>query len=102
MKNTPGITEIIFEAIDELNRLLPKERRLAKSPECALSGDNGGLDSLGLINLIVATEQKVQERLGRSITLADEKTMSQETNPFLNVQTLSTYISRILDEKIHE
>ena len=47
------ITQIIFSAIDEVNLMLPKDRRLEKSFQTTLSGDSAALDSLGLINLIV-------------------------------------------------
>ena len=101
-RNKAQITEIIFAAIDEINRMLPQERRLRKSEDTVLSGDSGGLDSLGLINLIVATEQKIQETFNISVALADEKAMTQDVNPFSNVGTISDYIAKILQEKSRE
>ena len=95
------IIQVIYSAIDELNALLPQDQRLEKSFQVVLSGEAGGLDSLGLINLIVAVEQKCQEKFGLSINLADERAMSQQNNPFATVGTLTEYISLILEEKKH-
>ena len=93
------IREVIFTAIDEVNALLPKDRRLKKSADLILSGDAGGLDSLGLINLVVSTEQKFQERFGFPITLADERAMAESNNPLKSVETLIDYISYLANEK---
>ena len=95
------ITQVIFNAIDDLNQLLPRDRRLEKSQETVLSGPVGGLDSLGLINLIVATEQKIQEELNVAISLADGKAMALPYNPFESIGTLAGYISVILKDKDH-
>lgn len=63
----------------------------AKTP---LYGHDGGLDSLGLVSFIIALEQALQDELGLSITLADEKAMSQKNSPFRTVETLTDYIAR--------
>ena len=93
------ITQVVFKAIDDLNHLLPRDRRLEKSTATALSGSIGGLDSLGLINLIVATEKKIQEELNVAISLADGKAMTLSYNPFETIGTLTSYISVILQDK---
>lgn len=93
------ITQILFNAVDDLNQLLPRDRRLGKSIETILSGPIGGLDSLGLINFIVATEQKIQEELDIVLSLADGKAMALPYNPFETIGTLAGYISGILKDK---
>lgn len=90
------IVQILFNAIDELNQQLPKEQHLKKSTDTALLGQ---LDSLGLINLIVATEQGVEENFGTSITLADERTLAQENSPLKNIGTFADHVALLLGEK---
>ena len=92
------IREAIYHAIDEMNEQLPKGRTLEKSPQTILFGKGGQLDSLGLVSFIVEVEQKIEEELGVSITLADERAMSQKSSPFLTLQTLSEYVSLLLKE----
>ena len=90
--------QAIYRAVDEINEQLPKGRRLDKSPETMLFGKSGRLDSLSLVSFIVEVEQQVQEEFGVAITLADERAMSQQNSPFLTLQTLSEYISLLLEE----
>ena len=92
----------IFDAIDEINEQLDEESRLIKSVDTVLFGKSGKLDSLGFVNLIVATEQRLEEVFEVSLTLADEKAMSQENSPFRTVGTLSEYISKLLSERVND
>ena len=100
MRRNNKILQIIYSAIDELNQQLPE--RLEKSADTVLFGEGAKLDSLGLVNLIVITEQKAEEALGATITLADEKAMSRENSPFKSIGTLADYISSVLEESSHE
>ena len=51
-----------------------------------------------MINLIVAVEQNVEDKFDITITLADERAMSQEISPFRTVGSLADYIEMILVE----
>ncbi len=93
------VIQAILGAIDEVNQQLPKEQRLEKSIDTVLFGESGKLDSLGLVTLIVATEQKIEEEHGATITLADENAMSQENSPFKTIGTLADYVTFLLKEK---
>lgn len=68
------------------------------APDTPLFGKGGKLDSLGLVNLIVLTEQKLEEEFDVSISLADERAMSMESSPFATVQTFSDYVEQRLAE----
>ena len=91
-------TRLLYEVIDALNTELPDEERLEKSADAVLLGDSGTLDSVTLVNLIVAAEQKIEEELGVTISLADERAMSQESSPLSTVGNLVDYISLLLSE----
>ena len=96
------VSQIIFDTIEEINEQLPEGSLLPKSKETILLGKNGNLDSLGLVNLIVAVEERVEDELGTTITLADEKAMSQEVSPFKSLDTLINYITKLLQESSDE
>ena len=100
MTEIERMTEAVFQAIDELNDILPPERQLHKSLDTVLYGSSGRLDSLELVNLIVAAEQNIEDEFGVPITLADERAMSQRNSPFRSVATLVTYISSLLGEQL--
>ena len=96
------IKTVIMNSIEEINRQLENEDQLEKSTNTVLFGENGKLDSLGLINLVVAVEQNIEDEFDITITLADERAMSQETSPFRTVGTLTDYIEMILEEKLDD
>ena len=100
MTQNEKITQLIFDALDEINAQLPEEQQLEKSLTTSLYGEKGKLDSLGLVNLIVAVEQKLQDELGLTITLATERAMSQKNSPFRSVQSLLNYITLLLEENV--
>ena len=92
------IRQAIYRAVDEINEQLPKSRQLKKSPQTALFGQGGQLDSLGLVSFIIEVEQKIEEEFAVSITLADERAMSQKNSPFMTLGTLMEYVSRLMKE----
>lgn len=64
-----------------------------------LFGSNEALfDSIGLIEFLVELEYALYDELGKNISLADEKAMSQTTSPFISVKILSRYICKLLNE----
>jgi len=96
------VVQALFSAVDEVNRLLPPEDRLNKSTDVVLYGESGKLDSLGLVNLIVAVEEKVEEEFGVRITLVSDEVMSQENNAFETLGTLIRYVSLLLERELNE
>lgn len=102
MIDNDKIIQVIFDAIDELNEQYPEEQGLIKSIDTVLFGDTGTLDSLGLVNLIVTTEQKIEEELGILVSLADERAMSQKHSPFRTIGSLGDYIAILIKENAYE
>jgi len=97
MTNNKRITNVIFSAVEEVNGQLPRKQRLEKSIDTILFGKSGKLDSLALVNLIVAVEEKIQEEFGVTVTLADERAMSQTNSPFKSLGTLADYVALLLE-----
>lgn len=93
------VDQILFAAIEEINQQLPSNQTIKAEKSTMLFGKDGVLDSLTLVNLIVAAEQKVQEILNIAITLADERAMSQKNSPFKSVESLASYIVVLVKEK---
>ena len=90
------VQDIILDSIREINEFRDEEDRIALSGDAVLMGDGGTLDSLGLTNLIVAIEERVENDLGKSIILFDEAIFDEGANPFETVSTLAT----LIEEKI--
>ena len=66
--------------------------------ETRLFGDGGLFDSMGLVSLIVAVEQTIDERLSRRVSLADEKALSQKVSPYRTVASLADYADQQMQE----
>ena len=93
------ITQLVFGAVDEVNLQLRKAQRLDKSLETVISGEGSRLDSLGLVNLIFAVEQKIEQQSGVTITLADESALNGERDPFRTLGTLTDHVQALLAKK---
>ncbi len=101
MKNdqiTAKITTTIYETIDELNEQLSDGEKIEKSLNTKLFGDEGCLDSLGLVNLVTLAEEKVEAALGLRIFLTDDRALTQDESPFKSVQSLIQYIALLYQE----
>lgn len=86
---------LIYEAIDVINRQLPSSRRLPKSPDTIIVGPSGHLDSLGIVNFILAVEERASEATGAPVRLLDEGAALDDSGPFRNVDTLAGLLERI-------
>lgn len=90
------IVSLIYEVIDEENEEKEDGKRIVKSLETLFLSKERGLDSLGLVSLIVATEEKIVDSFDVEITIADAKAMSQKNSPFRSVNSLADYILELL------
>ena len=88
--------DAVYEAIDDLNQVLPPEQHVSKAPDAALLGEASTLDSMGLVNLIVLVEEKVQDHQGLAVSLVDERAMSREKSPFRTVGSLAGYVEEVV------
>jgi acyl carrier protein len=90
------ILEAVLSAIRDANAVLPAEASLEVSEQAGLLEPAGRLDSLGLVNLIVAVENRCQELLGTTVGLVDAMQISPDESPFRTVRTLVAHLERVL------
>jgi hypothetical protein len=86
---------LVYEAIDAVNPQLPPARRLAKAPDTVIVGPSGSLDSLGIINFVLALEARAGEVLGAPVQLLDESTLIAENGSFRTVDTVARALERL-------
>ena len=91
------ILEIVLQAIRTTNAARPPSSQVPVSPDVALFGTGGALDSLGLLTLLLDIEDDMQ-RTGYPVRLSDDRAMSQTRSPFRSVPSLVEYIGRIARE----
>lgn len=64
-----------------------------------LYGEGGMLDSMGLVSLVIAVEQAIEDRFDRSVSLADEKALSQAKSPYRSAERLAEYAASQLQDE---
>ena len=86
------VIEIIYRALNSLNAELSEDKRVTLARDTRLFGPQASLDSLSLVSVIVDVESGIADELGKSVSLTDDKAMSQPVSPFSDVETLADYI----------
>jgi hypothetical protein len=93
-----ALLDATLATIDEVNEYLPEDRRLPRSPDTRLFGEQGALDSLGLVNFLLALEARIADTFGQPVTLVSERALSQRSSPFATVTSLAEYAATLVDE----
>jgi acyl carrier protein len=82
------LIDIIYQSLDEVNELLPNGAQIQKSPDAALVGRAGGLDSLGFVNFIALVEEKCAHKYGITVSLmngsSDEDATLENVGSFVD------------------
>ncbi|OUX38067.1 MAG: hypothetical protein CBE26_02000 [Kiritimatiellaceae bacterium TMED266] len=89
--------DLVLEAINEIGEERESSLLTEASETTLLIGDEGGLDSLSIVNLTVDLEERVFEETGVDIVIADDSTMSMRTTPFRSAKKLTDHINKLLN-----
>ena len=90
------VIKTILETINEYNDGLSKNEQISSDFGSSIYGGSSNLDSMGLVSFIVGLEQSIEDKFDQSISLADEKAMSQKSSPYQNINSLADYILKLL------
>lgn len=93
--STPDLAALTGCVADALRGILAQQGKPVPPTldgNTTLFGPGGLLDSMGLVTLIVEVEQALADRFALTMTLADDRAMSQRSSPFRTVGTLAEYI----------
>jgi len=93
------VLKVIYESISDLNVQLPAECQIDKSPASVLFGEGGRLDSLGLSNFIVITEQKLYEFLNFPVDLTEDDPFSPTNGHFRTVHSVASYVCELAERR---
>jgi len=91
------VQKIIFDAIEMANNLREDNEQIPIAEATALYGNDGYLDSMGLVSFLTDIEESLQDS-DIMVSLSDERAMSQTQSPFRDVQTLTSYIDTLINE----
>jgi acyl carrier protein len=90
---------LVLASLKDVLALNPDGAPPELSEQTYLIGQGAVLDSLGLVNLILEIEQRLEMEHNVTLVLADERAMSQKHSPFRSVQSLTDYICRLAGEQ---
>ena len=85
-------TEVITEAIEEMNEFRDSNEQIDKSYTGVLIGPNGILDSLGTTTFILTIESKLEELQGKKIDIASIILSDDGINKDFDLKTLAALI----------
>ncbi len=83
--------EIIKKSIEELNELLPKERKLTMKESTPLVGEKSNLESIDLVNLFVSIEKNLKKDKNYNLPL-DE--IIQNVERFKTIGSLKFFLTK--------
>ena len=96
------ISKIVINCVKQFATESEIRIDLSEGENTRLFGGDAPLDSLGLVSLIVEIEESLENEIGISFVLADEKAMSRRTSPFSRISYLVDYIDEILKKQKNE
>jgi acyl carrier protein len=91
-------------ALDVVRRCLKESLEQAGAPPCDITeetvivGKDAVVDSVGVVSLIVDIEQRLEMDHDVSVTLANDKAMSQKNSPFRTVGVLADHVCAVIAE----
>jgi hypothetical protein len=97
MDTTGQVQKAIDAAVGDVNLTLPRgDAPLTSDPALVLVGAGGRLDSLGLVNFVVALERHLGEITGRNVSVIDLLT-SGDGIPFDTLGSLRDLLVRKME-----
>lgn len=82
-------------AVTEINDFREKDQALSLEEDAVLFGDGSGLDSVGLVQVVMATEAQLADTQGLDLVLASEAAMSRKRSPYRSLRGLAEYAAEL-------
>jgi acyl carrier protein len=90
------LIEVIIKVVNELGEQDDVELPPNLGSDTPLFGEAGFLDSMSLVSLVVAVEQAIEDKYGKSVSLANEKALSRQNSPYKSIGSLAEYAAEEL------
>jgi acyl carrier protein len=90
------VAACVRAAIAEVNRLRGPDAQVAGAPHTVLVGEGGALDSLGIVNLVVALENAVERDFGQAFGLVGEILGASDPERFRTVGLLTDFVTETI------
>jgi acyl carrier protein len=87
--------QIVIQALELSNQSRSDNTQIPLLDTTILFGQNGHLDSMALVALLMDIEDAFQEQ-GIDISLSDEKAMSTTRSPFKDIPSITQYVHDVI------
>jgi acyl carrier protein len=95
------VAGLVLDALDDFRATLPEgELPADMTADTVLFGEDGALDSLGIVNVVVLTERRIEDAYGVTVSLADEDALAGEENPFHTIGTYTTFVRALVEKSL--
>jgi acyl carrier protein len=91
------ITQVIHDAIEEVNQTRDPGQAVPASPETVLIGEAGQLDSLGFVALAVTIEEQIERLFNEPISVIELVTAGEAS--CWTVDSLAARIAELLEHR---
>ena len=88
--------QIIKKSFEELNELLPKDKKLVITDSTPLIGEKSSLDSVDLVNLFVSLEKNLKEEKNYILTFDD---ILQNIEQLKTIHSLEVFLIKKLENE---
>lgn len=82
---------VVVAAAEEINLSMAQDSQISTDPDAVLYGEGSSLDSVGLVQVVMAAETHLSETTGLDIVLASEAAMSRKRSPYRSLKLLAEY-----------
>ena len=94
------VMELLAAALSDLNEQLPESAQLGLGENAPLLGDGGGLDSLAMINLVAAIEEKIEARYNIYVAVSSQDVAAEGEDPWQTVGTMANFLTRRINASL--
>lgn len=99
MDKSAQIREVVFRAVDAMNAELPDDGQVSRNPDAVLYGEEGVLDSLGLVDLAMHLQEGIIDQFDVALMVANDDALASAESPFRTIETLTVYIGELLEKE---
>ncbi|WP_339722110.1 hypothetical protein [uncultured Paraglaciecola sp.] len=95
----PTVKRTVIEALKLTNQSRSDDTQIPLTDSTVLFGQNGNLDSMALVALLMDIEDALQEQ-SIEVSLSDEKAMSMSRSPFKDIPSMTQYIHDVIAAQV--
>ena len=87
---------LVYVAMRQVNAMRAPNEQIPERSDVVLVGDDGVMDSLALMTLILALEEGFRERIGKDVSIMGENNFDKLVAHFRTPEDIAKYLLELL------